>query len=81
MATENTSKESGAFATRPMMAGKLIVIIGLAAIAVASFLVPDADARQATRIGGAALIFVGVLAYGFGRLVLKANRSPRSDVS
>ena len=62
-----------------MQAGKTAVLIGLAAITVTSFFVPDHDAKDFARVAGGALILVGCFSYGFGRLIAATNKSSRSN--
>ena len=79
MASENSESNAVKFASRPMLGGKVVAICGLAIVAIASFLIPAGELHDGVRIGGLALVLLGGLSYGFGRLVLAANSRSRSS--
>lgn len=67
---------ASAFASRPTRVGRALLVAGLLVVA-ATFFLPTGDAAAITRGAGLALMLVGGLAHGFGRLLHSANRSPR----
>ena len=76
---QNNSPMTLPFATRPMALGRIAAVVGLAIVAIASFVVSPGELREGSRIAGLALVLVGGLAFGFGRLLASANKSPREN--
>ena len=73
------SQKASPFASRPMKAGRVILLLGLALVAITSFFIPSGEAREVARIAGLPLILVGGLTYGFGRLLHASNKAPREN--
>ncbi|MBN6151703.1 hypothetical protein JR065_15260 [Xanthomonas sp. AmX2] len=78
MTTGIDDRRTGKIAAGSMRIGKAAVLAGLLLIAVTAFFVPDHQAQELARIAGGALVLVGSLGYGLGRLTSVAKRSPRS---
>lgn len=53
------------------------MLAGCALLFVTSFFTPDPTLREVGRIGGAALLLLGLMAWGFGALIAARYRSPR----
>ena len=81
MATATSQSGSAEFSRKPMTLGKAVVLLGLTLIAVTSFFTPSGELKEWVRIAGFALILIGGLAYGFGRLVRSNNEAPRANGS
>lgn len=79
MTTDIDGKRTGRTAIRAMRIGKAAVVVGLLVIAIPAFFVPDHQAKELARIAGGALVLVGGLGYGLGRLVSGPGGSRRSD--
>ena len=77
MAFEKSEGNVVKFASRPMLLGRAAALCGLVIVVIASFLIPVGELREGTRIAGLALVLVGGLSYGFGRLILSANGRSR----
>ena len=66
-----------AFSSKPLAIGCALLGIAFIVLGWSFILAPDQGARDISKIVGAAFGFLGLSAYGFGQLVLAANRPPR----
>ena len=80
---DNQASSSGnqakQFSSRPVFIGRALLVIAFFVLAWSFVLASDQTARYISKIVGAAVGLLGLFAYGFGKLVLATNKSPRKE--
>ena len=75
----NSRNQAKRFSSRPTSIGRGLLVIALLVLAWSFFLAPDQTSRDLSKILGAAIGLFALFAYGFGKLVLVTNKSPRKE--
>jgi|HigsolmetaAR206D_1030411.scaffolds.fasta_scaffold10879_1 predicted permease len=75
----NSLNQAKQFSSMPVSIGRALLVIALLVLAWSFLLAPDQTARDLSKIVGAAVGLFGLFAYGFGKLVLATNKSPRKE--